>query len=196
MATSGNSICVHSNQYHEISAVCNMNDDKGPYDGVKSWERWVNKSRRKEIGHSIEKSKRSSGKISDKGRKSTRVKDMGGKGKLTDFVIGKLQKYYAGAIRRNVGGTVEKLRNDIYSSFVHCSSSDTNPQHHLCPKTTDSLCFYLRSLANNMPVPSHKKMKISFQLSSELRQKVWEEYMRLTWDKILSACLLRKNAKS
>lgn len=30
--------------------------------------------------------------------KVRRVKDIGGKGELNDFVIGKLQKYYAGAI--------------------------------------------------------------------------------------------------
>ncbi|KAK3892697.1 hypothetical protein Pcinc_003489 [Petrolisthes cinctipes] len=85
-----------------------------------------------------------------------------------------------------------QLRKDIYASFLHCSSTDDNPQHHLCPKTPDSYCFYQRAKANNKPVPSHKTMKVSFQLSSALRQKVWGEYKRLTSDKILSACLLGK----
>lgn len=35
-------------------------------------------------------------------------------------------------------------------------------------------------------------MKVQFVLPSELRQKVWGEYKRLTQDKLLSACLLGK----
>ena len=124
--------------------------------------------------------------------KTRRVKEMGGKRKLTDFVIGKLQKYYSNAIRRHVGGTVEDLKKGIYSSFLHCSSTDDNSQHQLCPKTPESYCFYQQAIANNQPVPSHNEMKVKFVLSSELRQKVWAEYKRLTSDKILSACLLGK----
>lgn len=78
------------------------------------------------------------------------------------------------------------------ASFLHCSSSDSNPQHHLCPKSKDSYCFYQKAIANDQPIPSHNTMKISFVLPSELRQKVFEEYKRLTSDKILSACLLGK----
>ncbi|KAK4307317.1 hypothetical protein Pmani_007313 [Petrolisthes manimaculis] len=35
-------------------------------------------------------------------------------------------------------------------------------------------------------------MKVRFKLPSNLRQKVWAEYKRLTSDKLLSACLLGK----
>lgn len=117
---------------------------------------------------------------------------MGGKGKLTDLVIRQLQKYYSAAIRRHVGGTVEELRKDIYASFFHCSSTDSNPRHHLCPKTPDSYCFYQKAIANKKPIPSQSNMKVRFLLLTELRQKVWNEYRRLTSDKILSACLLGK----
>lgn len=87
---------------------------------------------------------------------------------------------------------MEELRKDIYASFLHCSSTDNIPQHHLCPKTTDSYCFYQRAIANEQPIPSHQTMKVQFVLPSELRQKVWGEYKRLTTDKLLSACLLGK----
>ncbi|XP_076056530.1 uncharacterized protein LOC143034409 isoform X2 [Oratosquilla oratoria] len=116
---------------------------------------------------------------------------MGGKGKLTDVVIMKLQKYYSAAIRRHVGGSVEGMRRDILASFLHCSSSDSNAQQ-LCPQSKDSYCFYQRAIANDQPIPSHKTMKVSFVLPSELRQRVLGEYKRLTSDKLLSACLLGK----
>ncbi|KAK3878412.1 hypothetical protein Pcinc_016996 [Petrolisthes cinctipes] len=124
------------------TAVCNMNNGKGPYDGVKVEKgecinhvgKRLGKALRKVREQVVTEKKTKTGKI-------RRVKDMGGKGKLTDFVIGKLQKYYAAAIRRFVGGTVEELRKNIYASFLHCSSSDSKEQHHLCPKTTDSWCF-------------------------------------------------------
>lgn len=87
---------------------------------------------------------------------------------------------------------MEELRNDIYASFLHCSSSDANPQHHLCPKSVDSYCFYQRAIARKENIPSHKTMKVQFVLPSNLRQKVCGEYRRLTQDKLLSACLLGK----
>ena len=121
-----------------------------------------------------------------KSGKTRRVKQMGGKRKLTDTVIAKLQKYYSTTIRRHVGGTVTGLRNDIYSSFLHCSSTDDNPQHHLCPKRADSWCFYQKALANNTAVPSHKTMKVHFDLPSDLRHFRQD-----------SACkFVRKNTKS
>ncbi|KAK4315416.1 hypothetical protein Pmani_013333 [Petrolisthes manimaculis] len=73
--------------------------------------------------------------------------------------------------RRNVGGRVEELRNDIWSTFMHCSSTDDNRQHHFCPKRKDSWCFYQRYIANNELPPSHKTKKLQFQLPSNLRQK-------------------------
>ncbi|KAK3887257.1 hypothetical protein Pcinc_008653 [Petrolisthes cinctipes] len=58
--------------------------------------------------------------------------------------------------------------------------------------TRDSWCFYQRAIANNEQPQSHTNMKVKFVLPSELRQKVWGEYRRLTSDKLLSACLLGK----
>lgn len=175
------------------NAVCSMNDGKGPYNGIEIEKGECINHVGKRLGTALRKVREQV--ITEKKTKTgktRRVKEMGGKGKLTDFVIAKLQKYYTAAIRRHVGGTVEALRKDIYASFLHCSSSDNNPQHHLCPKTPDSYCFYQKAIANNKPIPSHKNMKVSFLLPSELRQKVWGEYRRLTSDKILSACLLGK----
>lgn len=151
------------------NAVCNIDVGKGPYEGVKVEKgeyinhigKWLGTALRK-IRDQVVREKTNTGRV-------RRVKNMGGKGKLTDVVIGKLQKYYTAGIRPLVGGTMEELRKDILSPFLHYSSSDTNIQHHLCPETTDSWCFYLRAITNNKLVPSHKKMKVCFVLPSVLR---------------------------
>lgn len=112
------------------NAVCNIDVGKGPYEGVKVEKgeyinhigKWLGTALRK-IRDQVVREKTNTGRV-------RRVKNMGGKGKLTDVVIGKLQKYYTAGIRRH-GGTREELRKDIISSFLHCSSSGTNMQHHL-----------------------------------------------------------------
>lgn len=95
-------------------------------------------------------------------------------------------------LEKTEGGTVEETRNAFCSSFLHCSSADVKLQHHLCSKTYDSWCFCQRTLANNMPPPSHNKMKVEFILRMELWQKVWQAYRWLTSDRIFRACLLGK----
>ena len=150
-----------------------MNDGKGPYDSVQVEKGECINHVAKRLGTALRKIREQV--VTEKETKTgkvRRVKVMGGKGKLTDFVIGKLQKYYGAAIRRHVGGSLQELRNDIHASFLHCSSSDSNPQHQLCPKGRDSYCFYQKAMATH--------------------QKVWGEYKRLTTDKLLSACLLGK----
>lgn len=34
------------------------------------------------------------------------------------------------------------MRNEIWASFYHKSSTDKNPQHHLCPSGATSWCKY------------------------------------------------------
>lgn len=176
-----------------FDAVCKMNDGEGPYGDVKVEKGECINHVAKRLGTALRKLRDQV--VTEKKTKTDKVrrmKDMGGRGKLTDNVIGKLQKYYGIAVRRHVGGTVEELRNDIYATFLHCSSWDAKPQHRLCPKTRDSWCFYQRAIANDEEPQSHSKMKVKFVLPAELRQKVWGEYRRLTSDKLLSACLLGK----
>lgn len=56
---------------------------------------------------------------------------LSGKGKLTGKVIDKLTVYYGLAIRRNCTGTdaVQKMKNAIWATFFHYSSTDKKPQH-------------------------------------------------------------------
>lgn len=81
------------------------------------------------------------------------------------------------------------MRNDILASFYHCSSTDENPTHQLCPKTKDSWCFFNNAIANEKVPNSHKSMKVHFQLSPEELTQVKDVYDRLTSDEIMMKCL-------
>ena len=64
-------------------------------------------------------------------------KGMGGKGKLTDRMIDRLQNYYRIAIRSNVGNLSE-MKKAIYASVMHCASSKDRNLHCYCPEGADS----------------------------------------------------------
>lgn len=175
------------------SAVCMMNDGEGPYVDVKVEKGECISHVAKRLGTALRKLRNQveTEKTTKKG-KQLRMKRLEERGKLTDHVIKKLTQYYGSFIRRNVSGSVKQMRKDLYASFLHCLSTDANPQHALCPKTSNSWCFYQKAKANKQVPPSHKKMEVHFVLPSELRQKVWGEYRRLTSDKLLSSCILGK----
>ena len=60
------------------------------------------------------------------------VKGIGGKGKLTNVIIDRLQNYYGIAIRSNVNN-LEGMRSDILASLFHVASSKSNNWHSYCP---------------------------------------------------------------
>ncbi|GFW73499.1 uncharacterized protein TNCV_2801631 [Trichonephila clavipes] len=70
-------------------------------------------------------------------RKLKNTKGLGGKGKLTDKFIDKLQNYYGIPIRSNVG-YLEKMQSAVIAAFFHCCSSNQNPMHGQCPTGKDS----------------------------------------------------------
>lgn len=74
-------------------------------------------------------------------------KGMGGKGKLTDRMIDRLQNYYGIAIRSNVGNLSE-MKKAIYASLMHCASSKDRNLHCYCPEGADSWCRFNRDIAN------------------------------------------------
>lgn len=128
-----------------------------------------------------------------RGTKTQKRSSLGGKHKLTDDVIEALQRYYTGAIYRNVGGTVEKLRDDILASYFHCISTDARPLHHKCPtRKENNYCFYNRALAMNMTPQSHEKMLVYFRLEKEERNQVFQVYKDLAKDELLQRCLKGK----
>ncbi|GFX20511.1 uncharacterized protein TNCV_3488681 [Trichonephila clavipes] len=71
-------------------------------------------------------------------------KSLGGRNRLTDAEIDKLQRYYGLAIRNN-SGNLSAMKQAIWAIFFHKISTDLNPQHGLCPLGDDSWCGYNRS---------------------------------------------------
>ncbi|GFV13813.1 uncharacterized protein TNCV_3695251 [Trichonephila clavipes] len=83
-------------------------------------------------------------KLKLKGKKLEDKKSLGGRNRLTDAVIDKLQRYYGLAIRNN-SGNLSAMKQAIWAIFFHKISTDLNPQHGLCPLGDDSWCGYNRS---------------------------------------------------
>lgn len=73
-------------------------------------------------------------------------KAIGGKGagKLTDKLIGEMTKYYGLAIRRHPE-SIEEIRKDIWATFYHKISTDSNPQHQNCPAGESIWCKWRRA---------------------------------------------------
>ena len=66
-----------------------------------------------------------------KGRVLADGKTIGGKGRLTDVEINKIQAYYGNAIRGNTNNLV-KMRNAVWAIFFHKLSHDAHPVHNFC----------------------------------------------------------------
>ena len=74
-----------------------------------------------------------------------KTKGLGGRGKFTRKEVDKLSSYYGKAVRDNKEDPL-KMRDAIWA-FYHRASSDTKPQHHLCPPGEDSCCKWQRAQA-------------------------------------------------
>ena len=64
---------------------------------------------------------------------------LGGKGKLTNSQIDKLQNYYGVAIRSSVGN-LAGMKKAIHASLIHCASTEQGPLHDHCPTGSASWC--------------------------------------------------------
>ena len=62
-------------------------------------------------------------------------------GRLTQGKALQFQNYYRGAV-------MNKMRDVIWDTLHHCSSTDENPQHHKCPAGNKCWCFYQQVLAD------------------------------------------------
>jgi hypothetical protein len=73
-------------------------------------------------------------------------KGLGGKGKLTDALIDRLQNYYGIAIRSNVGN-LEAMKKAIQANLMHCIASKRRNLHMSCPAGADSWCRFQQDRA-------------------------------------------------
>ncbi|XP_059147916.1 uncharacterized protein LOC131935516, partial [Physella acuta] len=113
-----------------------------------------------------------------------------GLGNLTQTKMGLLQSYYTKAVR-TYNGSVQEMSDAIWAAFFHSTSTDKTPQHHKCPGGQDSWCFYQRSKAKGLSVPSHKG-RLTTYLNEKVAPYVEAIYRKLTEPALLKRCLLGK----
>lgn len=110
---------------------------------------------------------------------------LGGKGKLTGKLIDKLTIYYGLAIRRHCH-SVEEMRKAIWATLYHKISTDTKPQHHLCPEGPKSWCAWQLRKAIGGDAKNYKHDPAMSEDIFEAIKKVYEE---LSTDDLLTRCL-------
>lgn len=110
-------------------------------------------------------------------------KGIGGKGKLTNSLIDKLQNYYGIAIRSNTGD-LSGMKSAIYASLFHCVSSKKRNLHNHCPDGPESWCRYKQDKANNT-----KLYKPGPGIPDNIIALIKPIYNRLSNDELLNKCL-------
>ncbi|KAJ4445231.1 hypothetical protein ANN_07032 [Periplaneta americana] len=116
-----------------------------------------------------------------------------GDGAITKHVITKLQKYYDKSIRSNIGN-IHNMKSAIYATLHHSISTDSKPQHFLCPPGSNSWCFYKRAEADCKPPPPHKK-RVGTPIRECYLAKILPIYQRLASDSLLKRCQMGKTQK-
>jgi len=121
-------------------------------------------------------------KKSMSGQKLYDGKVIGGRNRLTNTVIDKLQKYYGLAIRRGVG-SLDDMKRNIWATYFHKLSTDESPQHGLCPTGPDTWCTYNK--AKFLKQPHKHKDNIPKTVMLAIKQI----YTDLSQPELLKKCL-------
>ena len=111
------------------------------------------------------------------------TKGLGGKGKLTNAMIDRLQNYYGIAVRSNIGNK-ENMKKAIHAAFFHCASSKDNNYHVHCPDGPQSWCKFKKDKAN-----STNEYKAGPGLPKDVLKVVKPVFERLSEDSLLDKCL-------
>ena len=109
-------------------------------------------------------------------------KSAGGKGRLTDKVIDKMQNFFGQAIR-NAEGDKQIMIKDIWAvlmHMVHENGSSFEKQHDNCPKRNDSWCKYWSDRA------SYDDTK---RLPAVFFDELKPIFVRLSSDELVNWCL-------
>ena len=120
-----------------------------------------------------------------KNMKGQKMEDGGrvqGRGRLSDNVIDKMQKYYGRAIREN-SGDLHKMKTRIWAivyQMIKDESSSLEEQHKLCPKGEDTWCKFWKDRT------SYKEDNC---LPSVFIEELKPIFIRLTNDDLLKRCL-------
>ena len=124
-------------------------------------------------------------------------KTIGGKGRLTEEKIKKLQKYYGLAIRQNtvskpspsekeIEVAVYQMKKNIIACLHHnVSSENLTKQHRFCPKGTSSWCKWQQDVASG--TSTYKDTTCLPAVFLEVLKPV---FMALSESKLLTRCIL------
>ncbi|GFU56387.1 uncharacterized protein TNCV_2609121 [Trichonephila clavipes] len=117
-------------------------------------------------------------------------KDLGGRGKLTDAFIDKLQNYYGIAIRDNVN-SLQGMQRAVIAAFFHCCSNAKQQMHGQCPVGPDSWCKYQQAVSKDKIYIDKSK-----GLPPNLINIIKPTYMKLCDQNLLAKCLPGKTQNS
>ncbi|GFU50609.1 uncharacterized protein TNCV_4884661 [Trichonephila clavipes] len=117
-------------------------------------------------------------------------KDLGGRGKLTDAFIDKLQNYYGIAIRDNVNN-LQGMQRAVIAEFFHCCSNAKQQMHGQCPVGPDSWCKYQQTVSKDKIYIDKSK-----GLPPNLINIIKPTYMKLCDQNLLAKCLPGKTQNS
>lgn len=174
-----------------FTAVTELDNGKGPYENVKVKKEECVNHVCKRMGTRLRKMKQEASVITKtKTGKTRKMSLLGGKGKLTDEIVDHLQFYYGKAIRDNTGSDLKTMREAVWSSYFHLTSTDEKPGHALCPKGEESWCFYNRAKARNEVPPAHSTKNLYLaKIEYESLEYIKQVYRDLTAPTLLEKCL-------
>ncbi|GFX64295.1 CCHC-type domain-containing protein [Trichonephila clavipes] len=164
---------VRNVQYNEYYGD---GDSKG-YESVKNFYGINTVTKLECIGHV---QKRVGGAVASI-KKTTR--GLGGKNKLTDKLIDRIQNYYGIAIRSNVGN-LQKMMSSVIAAFFHCVSGKNNSLHGQCPEGSESWCRYQRAKAARSSLK-----EIEQGLPNKIINQIKPTYLKLCNETLLKKCL-------
>lgn len=110
-------------------------------------------------------------------------KPIGGKGRLTDKTIDKLQVYYGKAIRQNTE-SIDSMQNAVMAIWHHSTSTDDSPDHDLCPEGENSWCGFQRDAAKGTSDYVHKD-----PIPEAVANAILPTFEALSEASLLSKCL-------
>lgn len=121
-----------------------------------------------------------------KGKKLSDGKTVGGRGRLTDKVIDKMQNYYGKAIRGNKEN-LEGMKSSIKAIQHHMIKGEGTPQeqqHRYCPKSSDTWCKYQKDKMNGTLLYNDGS-----RLPAAFMKEPDHIFTRLSKDDLLKRCL-------
>jgi hypothetical protein len=113
-----------------------------------------------------------------------KTKSLGGRGKLTDATIDRLQSYFGIAIRANVGDLASMKAGTLASLYHVASNKENNLHFPHCPVGADSWCKYNSDKANGT-----NTYKPGPGLPIDIVYKIKPIFAELSADDYLEKCL-------